>query len=170
MRRLIPLALLLTLVLPTLSCAGNKKAPAPADGANLAQAAFSAAFEQAQAEEKFVMVDFYTDWCKWCKVLDEKTYPNPAVKKIMDEKFVFVKYNPEKASPFTYQGKTYGGAEVAQAFNVRGFPTILLLEKDGTAIGAIPGFVPPEVLVKILNFVTSGEYQKTRFEDFINSL
>lgn len=170
MKRLIPLVLLVTVALPSLSCAGNKKAPVPAGAANLAQAAFKSAFDQAQKEEKFVMVDFYTEWCKWCKVLDEKTYPDPAVKKIMDQSFVFEKYNPEEAPSFTHQGKTYGGAEVARAFNVRGFPTILFMEKDGTAIGSLPGFVPPEVFVKILNFVTSGEYRKTKFDDFLKTL
>jgi thioredoxin-related protein len=170
MKRLIPLALMLTVLLPAISCAGNKKAPVPAGSVNFAQSAFKASFEQAQREGKFVMVDFYTEWCKWCKVLDEKTYPDPAVKKIMDESFVFEKYNPEEAPSFTHDGKNYGGADVAKAFNVRGYPTVLFMEKDGTVIGALPGFVPPEVFVKILGFITSREYQKTKFDDFLNSL
>ncbi len=170
MKRLIPLVLLVTAVFPALSCAGNKKAPAPAGAANLGQSAFKAAFEQAQKEDKFVMVDFYTEWCKWCKVLDEKTYPDPAVKKIMDESFVFEKYNPEEAPSFTHEGKKYGGMDVAKAFRIRGFPTILFMEKDGTVIGSVPGFVPPEIFVKVLGFMTSGQYKDRKFDDFLNSL
>ncbi len=168
MKRLLTLTLLVTALSPALSCAGNKKAPS--NPGNLALSAFKASFEQAQREERFVMVDFYTDWCKWCKVLDEKTYPDPAVKKIMDESFVFEKYNPENAPTFTFDGRTYGGEDVTRALNVRGFPTILFMEKDGSVIGSIPGFVPPEIFVKILDFVTSGGYKKTKFNDFLNSL
>jgi thioredoxin-related protein len=170
MKRLIPLVLLVTAVFPALSCAGKKKAPAPAGSVNFAQAVFKSSFEAAQRDDKFVIVDFYTDWCKWCKVLEEKTYPDPAVKQIMDESFIFEKYNPEEAPSFNHDGKTYGGADVARAFNVRGFPTILFLEKDGTVIGSIPGFVPPEIFVKILSFITSGEYKKTSFNDFLKTL
>ena len=170
MNRLIPLALMIVALFPALSCAGGKKAIPPNDTAKFAQEAFKASFDQAQRQEKFVMVDFYTDWCKWCKVLEEKTYPDPAVKKILDESFVFEKYNPEKAPRFTLDGRGYGGMDVARAFDVRGFPTILFMEKNGSKIGSIPGFVPPEVFVKILTFITSGDYKRIKFDDFINSL
>jgi thioredoxin-related protein len=168
MKRTLALAFLVVALTPALSCGGSKKAPA--NQANFAQSAFKASLEEADRDGKFVMVDFYTEWCKWCKVLEEKTYPHPDVKKIMDESFVFEKYNPEEAPSFTHDGKTYGGADVAQAFNVRGYPTILFMDKDGEVIGSVPGFVPPEVFVKILGFVTSGEYKKRKFDDFLNSL
>lgn len=170
MKRLTTMAALLVALFPALSCAGNNKTPAAPNTGNFAQSAFKASLEQAQKEEKFIMVDFYTEWCKWCKVLEEKTYPHPDVKKILDQSFVFEQYNPETAPSFTHKGKTYGGMDVAKAFNVRGFPTILFLEKDGTVIGSIPGFVPPEVFVKILSFITSGEYKKTSFNDFLKTL
>lgn len=170
MKRLIPLALLVTAIFPAISCAGNKKAPAPAGHVSFAQSAFKASLDRAQKEDRFVMVDFYTDWCKWCKVLEEKTYPHPDVKKVLDQSFVFEKYNPEEAPSFTHGGRKYGGMDVAKHFSIRGFPTILFMEKDGTAIGSIPGYVPPEVFVKILSFITSGGYKKKPFNDFLNSL
>jgi len=88
----------------------------------------------------------------------------------MDRSFVFEKYNPETAPSFDYNGKTYGGADVAGAFNVRGFPTILFLDRDGSTIGSIPGFVPPEIFVKILDFVAGGGYKKKPFDEFIRGL
>ena len=42
-------------------------------------ASFATAMEQARAEQKYVMVDFFTTWCHWCKVLDEKTYTDDRV-------------------------------------------------------------------------------------------
>ena len=32
------------------------------------------AYELAQKEAKPILIDVYTDWCKWCKVMDERTF------------------------------------------------------------------------------------------------
>ena len=38
-----------------------------------------AATSEARQSGKVLMVDVYTDWCEWCKVLDTKTYTDPKV-------------------------------------------------------------------------------------------
>ena len=35
------------------------------------------AMAAARAQKKPVVVDFYTDWCGWCKKLDKETYGAP---------------------------------------------------------------------------------------------
>ena len=35
---------------------------------------FNEGLEKAAKEKKNILVDFYTDWCHWCKVMDEKTF------------------------------------------------------------------------------------------------
>lgn len=169
MKKSLALICLSILIFASLSCAGKKENTAPGP-AKLTQAVFSNSLKQAGAEKKFVIIDFYTDWCKWCKVLEEKTYPDPAVKKIMDSSFVFEKYNPEKAPALNFQGKKYSGSDVARAFKIQGYPTIMFLDSEGEIVGSIPGFVPPEIFVKILTFVKSGGYKNQKFDDFINSL
>ena len=41
------------------------------------------ALAKAKAEHKVVLVDIYADWCAQCKELDEKTWPDAAVKQWM---------------------------------------------------------------------------------------
>lgn len=92
---------------------------------------FDLALEQARAEKKIVMVDFFTHWCHWCKVLDEKTYSDPTVIEA-SRRMVNVKVN----------AGTY--VDIAQKYGVNAYPTILFLKPDGTVRTSVRGFKPPE--------------------------
>ena len=52
-------------------------------------------YNKAKAENKILLVDAYTDWCGWCKVMDRETYTNAEVIAALNQDFVCVKFNPE---------------------------------------------------------------------------
>ena len=89
---------------------------------------FSAAMEDAKKSNKLVMVDMYTDWCHWCKVLDSDTYPDAKVV-ALSEKLVAVKVDAEKE-----------GVQQAKKYNITGYPTILFLDGNGKLVGRVVGF------------------------------
>jgi thioredoxin-related protein len=86
---------------------------------------------EARQSGKVMMVDVYTDWCEWCKVLDTKTYTDA---KVIEgtQQFVALKLNPEK-SP--------AGAQFAKRYGVNGYPTVLFVEWNGTLVSRIEGYV-----------------------------
>ena len=45
--------------------------------------------------DKLYMVDFYTSWCGWCKKMDNETFSNPIVVKILNKYYNPVKFNAE---------------------------------------------------------------------------
>ena len=47
----------------------------------------SEGFTKAKKEKKMIVVDVYTDWCYWCKVMDQQTYGNAAIIKKMNKNF-----------------------------------------------------------------------------------
>lgn len=102
-----------------------------ADGIKWAPS-FSDAMRTARSTNKLVMVDFYTDWCGWCKKLDADTYTDPTVVRL-STRFVPVKVNAEKE-----------GVAVARKYNVQGYPTIMFLEADGSIAAKIGGYLPPQ--------------------------
>lgn len=93
---------------------------------------FAKAVKQAKATNKLVMVDFYTDWCGWCKVLDKKTYPDKNVVRLTHARFIPVKINAEKE-----------GQAAATKYGVRSYPTILFIDGNGSVAGRIGGYAPP---------------------------
>src|ERR671921_2845222 len=49
----------------------------------------------AKKQNKPILIDLYTDWCGWCKVMDKQTYANKNVAAYINEKFYPVKLNAE---------------------------------------------------------------------------
>jgi thioredoxin-like negative regulator of GroEL len=81
---------------------------------------YSDALAAARKSGKPIMIDVYTDWCGWCKKLDEDTYSAESVAE-KARQFVPVKINAEK------EGEEMA---VAQAYGITGFPTILFLDPN----------------------------------------
>ena len=91
--------------------------------------------KQAAEQNKPLMVDFYTDWCGWCKELDRQTYSDARVQE-KAKQFVSVKVDAE------------ADAADRRKYGVDGFPTIIFLSSGGTEIHRVPGFAPPDPFLK----------------------
>ena len=57
-------------------------------------------------EKRPILIDLYTDWCGWCKVMDKKTYSNKNVSSYVQQKFYPVKFDAEGRKNITWNGKT----------------------------------------------------------------
>lgn len=95
---------------------------------------YDSALSKAKKEKKHLLIDVYTDWCGWCKVLDKKVYQNAEAAEFINKSFVCLKSNAEKGD----------GIKVASRFKVSGFPATIVLNGKGEKIGSISGFLPPE--------------------------
>lgn len=98
---------------------------------------FQAALDEGRASGKPVMVDFYTDWCGYCKKLDTDVYSDFG---IISESanFVSVKVNAEKNS------------RLAEKYQVSGFPTIIWLDANGTPLETLSGYTDAPDFLQIM--------------------
>jgi thiol:disulfide interchange protein len=102
---------------------------------------YQVALHQAAELTRPVMVDFYTDWCGWCRRLDRTTLADGRVRRAL-ERFVLVKLNAEKE-----------GSEAADRFGVRAYPTVVFLNAAGQEVGRIPGYLEADGFLQELEEV-----------------
>ncbi len=127
---------------------------------------FDEGVARARKEQKLLVVDFYTDWCHWCQVMDKETYGNPEIVDYAKEKVVMAKLNAETSEKFKFRGATYSGRELSMMFGVRGFPTTVFMTSEGELITSVSGFIPAERFKLILKYLADDWYEKMKFDEF----
>ncbi len=115
------------IVLLIISCGGDKK-PTPTwiDF----ETDYSIAGMKAAESDMTMIIDFYTDWCKWCDSLDVNTYSDPLVIGMSVDN-IFVKINAEVDT------------SLAKDFGISGYPTIVITKSNGEEIDRIWGYLSP---------------------------
>ena len=107
---------------------------------------FPDAIKRAQSEGKPVLVNFYADWCVWCKRLDSTTLRDVKVAALLSDRVVAVHLDVEG-----------DGRELSNEYRVDGLPTVLILDPSGREIGRIPGYMPPTgFLERVEGFLQQG--------------
>ncbi len=108
---------------------------------------FATALEQARTERKAVMIDFITDWCRWCDTLDARTYSDASVAAYVNEHFVPIKIDAEKGE----------GVGIAKKYGVNAYPTIVVVTSDGEEVDRILGYVEASRFLATLQDYLRGE-------------
>ena len=164
------------------ACGGDRRGesqPPPAGGSQSSTQAppvsgnqvwmdYESGLARAGAEGKFLLIDFWTSWCHWCKVMDKETYTDPEVRRRLGERFVTVKVDAESNEA---QGKQPGaptGRALAALYGVNSYPTTWFVDSQGQKIAPLPGYVEPKQFARVLEYITSEAYRKQSFQDYMN--
>jgi hypothetical protein len=113
--------------------------------------------EQAEESGKKLMIYFRTDWCGYCDRMEETTFEDEAVIRLMEEQFVPVKVDAEAKR------------ELAATFQVRSYPTIWFLTPEGEKILFLPGYAPAEPFLQVLRFIHTDTYREKSFEEYMEA-
>jgi len=121
-------------------------------------------YNKAKAENKILLVDAYTDWCGWCKVMDRETYTNAEVIAALNNEFVCVKFNPEVEKKHKFGAYNLSSNELLYWLangQPGGYPTSYFIfnpaKNDKRASQA--GYLPPDQFLNLLGEVIKRKKQ-----------
>ena len=144
------------------------------DNATVNWMTFEEAVERSKTDKRKIFVDVYTDWCGWCKVMDKKTFSEPAVAKLLNEKYYPVKLNAEQREDIVYKGSTFkfidqggrGTHQLAAALlnNQLSYPSVVFLNEDFAIIHILKGYRQAPEFHKIAEFIGGDFYKDTKME------
>ena len=126
------IALMSFVLLALVACNSNKYTPGTKNSSlsrkvlvNFKQdPSLSTTFDQANASGKFIFIDFYTDYCPPCKLMDREVFSNPELASYLNKHFINVKINAGKQK----------GANLASIYNVKAYPTLIFTDSHGNMI------------------------------------
>ncbi|GAB2822047.1 thioredoxin family protein [Ferruginibacter profundus] len=128
-------------------------------------------------QPKPIIIDVYTSWCGWCKVMDKETYGNDKVATYINENYYAVKFNAESKDSAVLNGKKYGFNTTYKAndlavyllFGQMGYPTTVLLSAIDAQPAPLSGYLKPSELEPPLKFFGDGIYKSKNFPDYMKA-
>lgn len=128
------------------------------------------AIKDAAKDAKTVFVFLHRSDCGYCESMLEFTLDDDPVKKMLEEKFVYIHINIDEKDDVSYKDFTGNGKAFAQYIGYDMYPTSLFFDEKGNMVFPIPGYQEEGEFLIILDYIASGAYKKTGFRCYENSL
>jgi thioredoxin-related protein len=127
-----------------------------------------------KSDPRPILIDLYTDWCGWCKVMDKKTYTHSALIKYVNEKFYPVKLDAESRQEFSWNGKAYRFNDRYKTNDIAlfltggqlSYPTTSFLVPGYEDPQPVPGYLQPADMQLLLTYFGEGHFGKKDFQQY----
>jgi len=98
-------------------------------------------FARAEKEHRFVLLDLGAVWCHWCHVMDDVTYADPEVIKLIREKYLAVRVDQDSRPDLSNRYEDYG------------WPATIVFNSSGGEIVKRQGYIPPKPMASLLQAI-----------------
>jgi thioredoxin-related protein len=141
---------------------------------------FDEAYRLCKKNPRPIMVDIYTTWCGPCKMMRTQTFGNPQIAEYINANFYAVKFDAEskdsvKFDKYVFVSTDATNPKAPHQFaasildNQLAYPSIVFLNNQIQRLDVLKGFMPPKSFEPVLTYYGSGDYQKTKWEDYQKS-
>lgn len=138
---------------------------------------FEEAVELAGKNPRKLFIDVYTDWCGWCKKMDQNTFTHPVIAEYLNKNFYPVKFNAESTSPIEFAGKIFinegnAGARSTHQLAIAllqgrlSYPSTVYMNEQMQLLTPVAGYMEPKAMEPILSFFATDKYKTVSWEDF----
>lgn len=127
---------------------------------------FNEGMALAKKEGKPVVIDFYADWCKWCKVMDKETFAEPEVAEILAKDYICIRVDTDSRQKLQYMGLEVLPAELFRMMEGSGLPATAFFDRDGRRIKTITGYITAPIFADLLKYIEKECYNVVSFTEF----
>ena len=104
--------------------------------------------QAAKDSGKPVLVDFFTEWCGWCKVMDRDVFSDAGVVEFANAKILLFRVDAEKGE----------GPALAKKYGVNGYPTFVFMDGTGSELDRQVGASDKAVFLGLMKDVHAGNH------------
>src|SRR5438552_275116 len=98
-------------------------------------------FAEAKREHRFVLLDLEAIWCHWCHVMDETTYKDPRVMRLLNSRYILVKVDQDSRPDLSNRYEDYG------------WPATVVFDAGRHEIVKRQGYLPPRQMASMLQAI-----------------
>jgi thioredoxin-related protein len=132
------------------------------------------AYKLQQTKPKKIIIDVYTGWCGWCKVMDKNTFSNATVAKYINANYYAVKLDAEstkdiKIGTTVYKYDAQSRANQAAVALLQGqmsYPSIVYLDEKFNMIQPMPGYLNAKEFHEVITFFGGNYHKKQNFDHY----
>lgn len=123
---------------------------------------------------KPILIDVYTGWCGWCKVMDKETYNNDKVASYINEHYYAIKLDAERKDSVEWNGKKYGYSKLNKVnelaifltYGQMSFPTTVFLTAFNARPAPLSGYLKPKEIEAPLKYFGEDFYKTKTFPEY----
>ncbi|MFZ1702880.1 MAG: thioredoxin fold domain-containing protein [Saprospiraceae bacterium] len=129
--------------------------------------------------EKYYLIYFYYNDCKWCKHIETTTFTDNYTARFINQKFHPIKINAVGDEKLIFNNEVYKTVQVGKYdFNElavellngkMSFPAIVILDQNFQKIGVHQNYYNVDDFQMILAYYIGGHYKKTLFKYYSNN-
>ncbi|UCE96521.1 MAG: thioredoxin domain-containing protein [Candidatus Bathyarchaeota archaeon] len=113
------------------------------------------AFQKSKNQDIPILLDISAVWCHWCHVMDQTTYSDVEVIKLIEEKFVPIRVDRDQRP------------DIDKRYNMGGWPTTVILTPEGNVITGTT-YIPPQQMKNWLQNI-SDFYKKNQHQNIVKA-
>jgi thioredoxin-related protein len=135
------------------------------------------AFKAVPAQKLKTLVFIHTSWCNSCKVMQRTSFIEPETFSYADSAYRFVDFNAELKDTIIINGQQlvnpstpqmpFHQLAIALSKNNLILPTLAILDETNNLIDAIPFYLPPGIMKRILYFYGEDIYKTKTWPEFM---